>query len=120
MNRRPELPDDLDRLGVYLEAAASAAVRRRERRQAWMNIAGAVVLAVPFALAVAAADLSPGDGFAPPPAVVTLALEPPTNAFMVRHIPDEPLPPGTSGCRATHDCRAFVKPAPHTDPMGNR
>lgn len=121
MSREPELPDDLDRLGLYLEAAASAAVRRRARRQAWMNFAGAVVLAVPFALAVAAADLSPGDGFAPPPAVVTLALEPPTNAFMVRHIPDEPLPPsGKAGCRATHDCRAFVTPPPQTDPMGNR
>jgi hypothetical protein len=63
MSREPKLPDDLDRLGVYLEAAAS----------------------------------------------------------VVRHIPDEPLPPsGKAGCRATHDCRAFVKPRPQTDPMGNR
>ena len=121
MSRDPNLPDDLARLGVYLEAAAAQAVRRRARRQAFVNFAGAVVLAVPFALAVAASDLSPGDAFRPPPAVVSLALEPPTNAFMVRHIPDEPLPPSAKGkCRDGLDCRAFVKPPPRTDPMGRR
>ena len=121
MSNEPQLPDDLARLGVYLEAAASEAVRRRARRQTFVNFAGAIVLAVPFALAVAASDLSPGDAFRPPPAVVSLALEPPTNGFQVRHIPDEPLPPSAKGaCRATHDCRAFVKPAPHIDPMGKR
>ena len=83
MSREPQLPDDLARLGVYLEAAASEAVRRRARRQAFVNFVGAVVLAVPFALAVAASDLSPGDAFRPPPAVVSLALEPPTNGFQV-------------------------------------
>jgi len=116
---RPDLPDDLARLGVYLEAAASEAVRRRARRQAFMNFAGAVALAVPFALAVAATDLSPSDAFAPPPAVVSLALEPPTNAFMVRHIPDEPLPPSAKRlCRDAPACGAFVKRPPHIDPMG--
>jgi hypothetical protein len=121
MSREPNLPDDLARLGVYLEAAAAQAVRRRARRQAFVNFAGAVVLAVPFALAVAASDLSPGDAFRPPPAVVSLALEPPTNAFMVRHIPDEPLPPSAKGqCRDGLDCRTFVKPLPRTDPMGKR
>jgi hypothetical protein len=122
MSRDPQLPDDLARLGGYLEAAASVAVRRRARRQAVLNFAGAVVLAVPFALAVAAADLSPGDGFARPPAVVSLALEPPTNAFMVRHIPDEPLPPQSKAakCAVGRDCHTFVKPAPHIGPMGDR
>jgi hypothetical protein len=121
MSRDPRLPDDLARLGLYLEAAASQAVRRRARRQALMNSVGAVVLAVPFALAVAAADLSPGDAFAPPPSVVSLALEPPTNAFMVRHIPDEPLPPQSQAkCLDASDCRAFVKPAPHIGRMGER
>ncbi len=121
MSREPELPDDLARLGVYLEAAAGHAVRRRARRQALMNFVGAVSLSAPLALAVAAADLSPGDAFAPPPAVVSLALEPPTNAFMVRHIPDEPLPPSAKEeCVDAHDCRAFVRPAPHIEPMGKR
>ena len=116
-----DLPDDLARLGVFLEAAASHAVRRRVRRQAIMNSVGAVLLAVPFALAVAAADLSPGDAFAPPPAVVSLALEPPTNAFMVRHIPDEPLPPQSKAkCLDARDCGAFVKPVPQIGPMGER
>ncbi|MEO8690943.1 MAG: hypothetical protein ABI611_22355 [Solirubrobacteraceae bacterium] len=121
MSRDPHLPDDLARLGVYLEAATVEAMRRRARRQTLMNFVGAVVLAVPFALAVAATDLSPGDAFAPPPAVISLALEPPTNAFMVRHIPDEPLPPSAKQeCRTAHDCRGFVKPAPHIDTLGKR
>jgi hypothetical protein len=121
MSRDSQLPDDLARLGVYLEAAAAQAVRRRARRQALVNFAGAVVLAVPFALAVAASDLSPGDAFRQPPAVVSLALEPPTNGFMVRHIPDEPLPPSAKHqCRDGLDCRTFVKPPPRTDPMGKR
>ena len=97
MSRRSDLPEDLERLGLYLEAAAGVAVRRRARRQAFMNFAGAVTLAVPFALAVAAADLSPGDAFTPPPAAISLAAQPPTNGFMVRHIPDEPLPPPRAG-----------------------
>jgi hypothetical protein len=121
MSREPDLPDDLARLGVYLEAAAVQTVRRRARRQAWMNFAGAVSLAVPFALAVAAADLSPGNAFRPPPAVVSLALEPPTNGFMVRHIPDEPLPPSAKRqCQDGADCSAFVKPPPRINPMGRR
>jgi hypothetical protein len=119
MSRDPQLPDDLARLGVYLEAAAGQAVRRRARRQALVNFAGAVVLAVPFALAVAASDLSPGNAFSPPPAVVSLSLEPPTNAFMVRHIPDEPLPPAAKR-RCRNDCSAFITAPPHIDQMGRR
>jgi len=53
-----ELPDDLARLGTYLEVAAGETLRRRQRRQALANFIGVVTLAVPFALAVAAADLS--------------------------------------------------------------
>ena len=55
-----ELPDDLARLGLYLEVAAGETLRRRQRRQAMVNFIGAVTLAVPFALAVAAADLLAG------------------------------------------------------------
>ena len=106
MSRRSELPEDLERLGLYLEAAAGMAVRRRARRQAFMNFAGAVALAVPFALAVAAADLSPSDAFTPPPASISLSALPPTNGFMVRHIRDEPLPaPPRWPCLDGQDCR---------------
>ena len=109
-----ELPDDLARLGLYLEVAAGETLRRRQRRQAMANFIGAVMLAVPFALAVAAADLVPGRRPLPaaPPAV-SLDVQPPTNAFMVRHIPDEPLPPPTKErCLDAQDCRAPVTALP--------
>jgi hypothetical protein len=116
---RPELPDDLNRLGLYLEVAAGETLRRRQRRQAMANFIGAVSLAVPFALAVAASDLAPSDAFAPPPAQVTLAVQPPTNAFMVRHIPDEPIPPATKDrCLDASDCRAPVSPSRQPAPAG--
>ena len=121
MSREPNLPDDLARLGVYLEAAASEAVRRRARRQAYTNFAGAVALAVPLALAVAAADLSPSDAFAPPPASISLAAQPPTNGFMVRHIHDEPLPPpAKEECLDARDCRTPVPSPPSRPPVGKR
>jgi hypothetical protein len=121
MSREPNLPDDLARLGLYLEAAASEAVRRRARRQAWMNFVGAVTLAVPLALAVAAADLSPSDAFAPPPASISLAAQPPTNGFMVRHIPDEPLPALTRRpCLDGRDCRTPLVLTPAHAPVGKR
>jgi hypothetical protein len=120
MSPKPELPDDLARLGLYLEVATCATLRRRQRRQAAMNFIGAVVLAVPFALAVAAADLSPGDVFLPhPPTAISLAAQPPTNGFMVRHIPDEPLPPPSKErCLDAHDCRAPIAPSVQPAPAG--
>jgi hypothetical protein len=115
-----ELPDDLARLGVYLEMAAGETLRRRQRRQAMANFIGAVTLAVPFALAVAAADLSPADGLFPPrPQPVSLEIQPPINKFMVRHIPAEPLPPTKKeACLDAQDCRAPVQPALQPAPAG--
>ena len=119
MKHDRHLPDDLARLGLYLEVAAGETLRRRQRRQAMLNFVAAVSLAVPVALAVAAADLSPGDAFAPPPAVVSLEIQPPTNAFMVRHIPDESLPaPTKETCLDAQDCRAPVKPLLQPAPAG--
>ena len=120
MSPEPELPDDLARLGRYLEVATSETLRRRQRRQAAMNFVGAVVLAVPFALAGATADLSPGDSFVPHrPAAISLAEQPPTNGFMVRHIPDEPLPPPSKErCLDAHDCRAPIAPSLQPAPAG--
>jgi hypothetical protein len=115
-----ELPDDLARLGLYLEVAAGETLRRRQRRQAMANFIGAVAMAVPFALAVAAADLSSSDGLFPPrPTPISLDIQPPTNAFMVRHIPDEPLPPATKErCLDAQDCRAPVQPSLQPAPAG--
>ena len=115
-----ELPDDLARLGLYLEAAAGETLRRRQRRQAMANFIGAVTLAVPFALAVAAADLAPSDGLFPPrPQPISLEVQPPTNKFMVRHIPDKPLPPTKKEpCLDAQDCRAPVTPSLTPAPAG--
>ena len=49
---------DLIALGDQLEAAAFRALgRRRARRQSIMNAAASLMVAVPFALAIASADL---------------------------------------------------------------
>ena len=115
-----ELPDDLARLGRYLEVAAGETLRRRQRRQTMANFVGAVTLAVPFALAVAAADLAPSDGLFPPrPQPFSLEVQPSTNKFMVRHIPDEPLPPTKKEpCLDAQDCRAPVTPSLTPAPAG--
>jgi hypothetical protein len=103
-----ELPDDLARLGLYLEVAAGETLRRRRRRQAMTNFIGAVSLAVPFALAVAAADLSPADGLFPRPQPVSLDVQPPANKFMVRHIA---LPPTKKDrCLDAQVCSAPIQP----------
>jgi hypothetical protein len=122
MSRRDrELPEDLARLGVYLETAAAAAVRRRNRRQAIVNFVGTLAVAVPCALAVAAADLSPSDTFAPARAGMLsfVEVEQPTNGFMVRHIPDEWLPPRRPPlCLDAKDCRAPRRPSLEPAPAG--
>jgi hypothetical protein len=76
--------------------------------------------ALPDDLAVAAADLSPGDSFLPHrPAAISFAAQPPTNGFMVRHIPDEPLPPPSKErCLDAHDCRAPIAPSVQPAPAG--
>jgi hypothetical protein len=52
------MPPDLVALGDQLEAAAARALgRRRARRQTFLNAAASVMVAVPFGLAIASADL---------------------------------------------------------------
>ena len=93
MRRQSDLPDDLERLGHHLEAAVTAAVRRHSRRQAVMSFVGAVVIAVPFALAGAATNLSPGLDAVPRAVeaveapVATVAPDPPARGFIVRRVP---------------------------------
>jgi hypothetical protein len=102
------LPEDLDRLGVYLEAAAAQTVRRRRRRQALMNSVATVILSLPFALAVAAADLSPSDSVLPSrPTPVTFPVQPQPTAFrVVGNVPDQPFPSTNKDrCPDARDCR---------------
>ena len=113
-----QLPDDLARLGLYLEVAAGETLRRRQRRQAMTNFIGVVMLAVPFALAVAAADLSPRDSLFPHPPPVSFDVQPSTNAFMVSHISDEPPPPIKERCFDAQVCRAPVQPSLQPAPVG--
>ncbi len=117
-----QLPDDLARLGLHLEAAAGETLRRRARRQAMTNFIGAVTLAVPFALAVAAADLAPSDDLLPQrPVPVSLDVQPPTNAFMVRHTPDEPLSAAKKErCLDAQHCRPPIQLRVQPTPAGKR
>jgi hypothetical protein len=112
--RRSELPEDLERLGRHLETAVAAAVRRHSRRQAVMSFVGAVVIAVPFALAGAETNLAPGVGtmprFAPDPVAVAVAPEPAANRFAVRRVAAHWVPPlpmqpclYAKGCRVPRD-----------------
>jgi hypothetical protein len=78
-----------------------------------------VTLAVPFALAVAAADLSPADGLFPPrPQPFSLDFQPPpANSWFAK--PDEPLPPTKKEtCLDAQDCRAPVTPSLTPAPAG--
>ena len=82
-----------------------------------LNFIGAVTLAVPFALAVAAADLSRRRVLPAPPDLARLRAA--HQRFMVRHIPDEPLPtPTKEPCLDAHDCRAPVPPSLQPAPAG--
>jgi len=115
MSRPPELPEDLQRLGLYLETAAIRSVRRHARRQAIMSCVGAVVIAVPFAVAVAATDLAPSDDIVPRAARTSFfstETQAPTNRFVVRHIPDERVPaPRRTRCLDGNDCRTPTRPS---------
>ena len=121
MSREPELPDDLARLGVYLEAAASQAVppprpppgvhELRRRGHAGRAVRARRGRRGPVARATPSR---------PPPAVDLARPQPPTNGFMVRHIPDEPLPPSAKRpCLDGLDCRArVVLSRDHASPSG--
>jgi hypothetical protein len=112
--RNPQMPEDLERLGHHLEAAVAVKVRRHSRRQAVMSFVGAVVIAVPFALAGTEANLAPGVGpvprSAPEPVAAAVAPEPAANRFMVRRVAAHWVPPlpmqrclYAKGCRVPRD-----------------
>ena len=114
MSRRPpELPEDLERLGHHLEAAVAVALRRHSRRQAVVSFVGAVVIAVPFAVAGAATSLAPGVGTVPrppEPAVLAVAPEPPANGFILRRV-------ATAGCLHGHRSLASTSRAAASRPI---
>ena len=114
-----ELPDDLARLGLYLEVAAGETLRRRQRRQTMANFVGAVTLAVPFA-SPSPPPTSPrptGSSRRGPSRSRSTSSRP--NKFMVRPIPDEPPPPTLKeSCLNAQDCRAPVTPSLTPAPAG--
>jgi hypothetical protein len=114
-SRPPELPEDLERLGHRLEAAVAVAVRRHSRRQAAMSFVGAVVIAVPFAVAGAATSLAPGVGTVPrppEPAFLAVAPEPPANGFILRRVTTRWVSPRPSQpCLDVKGCRVPPDPA---------
>ena len=80
-----------------------------------MSFLGVVVIAVPFAVDVAATDLAPSDDVGPSAARTSFfstETEAPTNRFVVRHIPDERVPaPRRTRCLDGNDCRSPHRPS---------
>ena len=119
------LPDDLARLGASLEMATGGSMRRRARRQALMNAFGAVMLAVPLAIAVSAAPLAPSAGLPLGPSTSTATAQ--MSFFMTvpisqrtdfLHIPDERLPAVKVVCLDANDCRVPYVPSLYPAPAG--
>jgi len=111
-DHRPELPDDLVRLGEQLEAAASVQLgNRRRRRRSLLKGACAVVLGIPLALAAATTDVAPS---ARPVAEIVRPEAPPTlvsASFRLDRVPDEAAAGGRP-CVMVPDCRAGVRVYP--------
>jgi len=108
-DHRPELPDELARLGTRLETAAAAQIARRERvRRSLVKGVCAVVVGIPLALAAATTDVAPS---AQP--VAELARMQPTTPtslastqFVLDRVPDEGDAAGGRPCVMVPDCRA--------------
>ena len=109
---RPMAPD-LAVLGDQLEAAAQRDVRRRRaRRQAFLNAAASLVIAIPIAVSIATADVSGEETIGPAGASATLAWTPGYDLSW-RHIPEKPVQTlAYLRCLDANDCRAYVEPPP--------
>jgi hypothetical protein len=119
------LPEDLDRLGLSLQAAADGHFRRRARRQAFLNGVGAVLLAVPLAIAIMAAPLAPSEGLPIGPSTSAstakmsfLVVQPIERTIDFRHIPDKPVQPPDIVCLDAKDCRMPHVPSLFPAPAG--
>jgi hypothetical protein len=112
------LPAELEILGDELEAATARALRRRARRQAFINGAGAILLAVPLAVAVSAADVAPDTrpsglpGLAP-----TVVPTVPVSEATVRRVHHEAVAPSHPG-PCVDICRTPDPPPPTFVPSG--
>jgi len=107
-DHRPELPDELERLGARLETAAAAQLARRERvRRSLRRGLGVVSIAIPLALAAASTDLAPSSQPVADPA----RTQPPPStsmasaAFVLDRVPDEGDAAGGRPCVMVPDCR---------------
>lgn len=106
----PELPDELERLGVRLEAATAAQLARRRRyRTSLLNGAGAVLVGIPLALAIATTDVAPSarpvaelvrtQGAAAGPSSMVSAR------FVLNQVPDGADAARGTPCVMVPDCR---------------
>lgn len=110
-DHRPELPDELVRLGARLETAAAAQLARRERlRRSLRKGVCAVVVGIPLALIAATADVAPS---ARP--VAELARTQPVlsasvagAAFVLDRVPDGREAGRGRPCVMVPDCRDTV------------
>ncbi len=109
---RPMAPD-LTALGDQLEAAARRDVgRRRARRQAFLNAAASLVVAIPLAVTLALGSVGEeemvGQGGAS--AILTWS---PGNDLSLRHIPEKPVQTlAYLRCLDAKDCPAYQEPIP--------
>ena len=114
MNRhrllRPMAPD-LALLGDQLEAAVHRDVRRsRARRQAFLNAAASLVVAIPLAVTIALGNVGEEQIVGQGGASATLTWAP-GNDLSWRHIPEKPVQTLTYlRCLDAKDCRAYQEP----------
>jgi hypothetical protein len=110
---------DLALLGAGLERATDRHIRRRRmRQQAVRGTVVSLLLAVSVVLGGAVGRLAPAGGPLPDvPRIVATAFEPPTIAFMVRHIRDEPADPSQRiACYDARSCGRLVVPVENLTP----
>lgn len=119
------MPDDLSRLGAYLEYATGDHMRRRARRQAIVNAVAAVCLAVPLAIGVSAAPLAPSAGLPLGPSIFSASSDMSflmsgelTAPIDIEHIPDERLPLVKTICLDGRDCPTPWSPSLTPAPAG--
>ena len=114
-DHRPELPDELARLGARLETAAAAQIARRERvRRSLVRGVCAVVVGIPLALAAATTDVAPStrpvaELARTQPALTTSMA---STEFVLDRVPDEGVAAGGRPCVMVPDCRATAVVAP--------
>ena len=108
---RPMAPD-LAALGDQLEAAMHRDVRRRRaRRQAFLNAAASLVVAIPLAVTLALGNTGEEQIVGQGGASASLTWSP--DDFSLRHIPEKPVQTLMYlRCLDAKDCPAYREPVP--------